>query len=145
MNLLRRLLLGSDRFPADVRAQLQAEGPHVIEEGLGGSVTYRNYRAPGKRFSLRKVALAGAIAVTDRRLVIYARGRPWVDLPLDDPRLGTFTIGLDKPDRLRLAFEAGTFHADRSGTVELRLTTSQAGRVVELLEQRLRGRPPASR
>jgi len=133
MNPLRRLLLGSGRFPADLRAELQAERARVLEEGLAGSITYRGYRAPGRRYSFRKVAVNGAIAITERRLVARVGRGQEVDLPLDDPRLGAIGATLDAPDRLCLGFDAGAFRDDRSGTVELRFTTAQAGRVVELL------------
>lgn len=43
----------------------------MLEEGLSGSVTFRDYKAPGKRYSLRKVAVNGAIALTARRIVVW--------------------------------------------------------------------------
>ena len=57
MNVLRRLLLGSGRFPDELGTALRAEGVELLEEGLSGSVTFRDYKAPGRRYSLRKVAL----------------------------------------------------------------------------------------
>jgi hypothetical protein len=71
MKLLRRLLLGSGRFPEELGTALRAEGFEVLEEGLPGSVTFRDYRAPGKRYSLRKVAVNGSIALTARRIVVW--------------------------------------------------------------------------
>jgi hypothetical protein len=136
VNPLRRLLLGSGRFPEGLRAELQAEHAEVLEEGLRGSITYRGYRAPGRRYSFRKVAVSGAIALTQRRLVVRVGRGQEVDLALDDARLSALRATLDEPDRLCLAFDAGAFRDDRSGTVELRLTTARAGRVVELLGSR---------
>ncbi len=39
MNLIRRLVFGTGRFGHGLRAELQAEGIVVLEEGLRGTVT----------------------------------------------------------------------------------------------------------
>jgi len=54
-------------------------------------------------------------------------------VPLDDPLLRAIEPSLEKPGRLCLAYDAGAFHADRSGRVEVRLATPQAERIVERL------------
>ena len=77
VNPLRRVFTGSGRLPDDLRAALAAEGVVFLEEGLPGSVTYRNYRAPGQYSSWRKVPFTGAIAITGQRMVVAAsRGGP---------------------------------------------------------------------
>ncbi|MEP7022739.1 MAG: hypothetical protein ABJB47_02785 [Actinomycetota bacterium] len=42
MNLFREVFLGAGQLPADLPASLTAEGIVLLEEGLHGSVTYRN-------------------------------------------------------------------------------------------------------
>jgi hypothetical protein len=133
MNVLRRLLLGSGRFPDELGTSLRGEGVEVLEEGLSGSVTFRDYSAPGRRYSLRKVAVNGAIALTTRRLVVWYGRHKEVDIPVDHALLGALSAALDEPDRLRLSYSAQAFHRERSGTVELRFTTSRAAWLVERL------------
>ncbi|MBL7491136.1 hypothetical protein I6A60_27410 [Frankia sp. AgB1.9] len=133
MNPLRRLLLGTGRLPADLRATLGAEGISFLAEGLAGSVTYRNYRAPGQRSSWRKEAVSGAIAVSSRRLVVWAGRGKHIDVPLSGPLLATLGITSEAPDRVRFGYDAGRFSSTRSGTVEVSLRTPQATRVAELL------------
>src|SRR5215212_1970926 len=70
VNPLRRVFLGSGRLPDDLRRSLDAEGVLLLEEGLPGTVTYINYRAPHQYSSWRKVPFAGSIAITGRRLVV---------------------------------------------------------------------------
>jgi hypothetical protein len=137
VNPLRRFLLGSGRLGPELRTAVENEGIVLLAEELSGSITYRNYRAPGRRSTLRKRGQNGAIAISGRRLVV-TRANNWkeVDVPLDDPKLGCFAVGLDEPDRFCLSWEASDFHDDRSGTVELRFSTPEAGRVVELLQAR---------
>jgi hypothetical protein len=133
VNVLRRLLLGSGRFPDELRTSLHAEGVEVLEEGLSGSVTFRNYRARTRHYSLRKEAVNGAIALTTRRIVVWCRRHKEVDIPVDHALLGALSATLDKPERIRLSYSAQAFHGDRSGTVELRFTTSRAAWLVERL------------
>jgi hypothetical protein len=133
MNVLRRLLLGSGRFPDGLATSLRGEGVEVLDEGLSGSVTFRDYRAPGRRYSLRKMAVNGAIALTTRRVVVWYGRHKEVDIPVDHALLGALSAALDEPDRLRLSYSAQAFHRDRSGTVELRFTTPEAARLVERL------------
>lgn len=105
----------------------------VLEEVLAGSVTYRNYRAPGQRSSWRKEAVSGAIAVSSRRLVVWAGRGKHIDVPLVGPFLATIDIAVEAPDRVRFAYDAGRFSPDRSGTVEVRLRIPHAARVADLL------------
>jgi hypothetical protein len=133
MNVLRRLLLGSGRLPEELRTSLRGEGVEVLEEGVSGSVTFRDYKAPGRRYSLRKVAVNGAIALTTRRIVVWYGRHKEIDIPVDHALLGALRARLDEPDRLRLSYSADAFDRDRSGTVELRFSTPQAARLVERL------------
>jgi hypothetical protein len=133
VNVLRRLLLGSGRFPDELGTTLRAEGVELLEQGLSGSVTFRDYKAPGRRYSLRKVAVNGAIALTTRRLVVWYGRHKEVDIPVDHPLLGAVSAALDEPDRVRLSYAAQAFHGDRSGTVEVRFTTPRAAWLVERL------------
>ena len=113
---------------------MTAEGPLFLEEGLPGSITYRNYRAPGQRSSLRKDATSGAIAVTPQRLVVWAGRGKNIDIPLDHPLRTAVQVTVDRPDRICFVYDASRFSTERSGTVEVRLRTTQAAQVANLLE-----------
>ena len=128
------MLLGSGRLADDLRAALTAETPLFLEEELPGSITYRDYRAPGQRIGLRKEATAGAIAVTATRLVVWAGRGKNIDIPLDRPSRPYVKVTLDKPDRICFAYDAGRFRPERSGTVEVRLRTVQAAHIADLLK-----------
>jgi hypothetical protein len=136
MNGLQRMLLGSGRLPDEQRAALVAEGIVVLEEGLVGSVTYRHYRAPNRRANWRKEAAAGSIAITGRRLLVWAGRMRHIDVPLDHPIRSTIEVTLDGADRACFAYDAGATDPARSGRVEVRLRTAAAARVVQLLNHR---------
>jgi len=133
VNPLRRALTGSGELPAPLRAELDAEGLLLLEETLPGSITFRHYRAPGRRDSLRKVAISGAIAVTAGRLVVCVRASKHIDVSRSGPLWSAIEVAVDKPGRVCFAYDAAAFSTERSGRVEVRLCTEQAARVVELL------------
>lgn len=129
------MLLGGGTLPDDLRAELVAEGLDQEEEGIRGTVTYRHYRAPRGRSSWRRQAVRAALAITDGRLLVAIRGRPFVNVPWDDPRLGRMEIAVEG-DRLLIAFDPGLFDERTSGRVELRLATTHPDLALEQIRAR---------
>ena len=133
MNPLRRLFAGNGQLPAGLRAELMPEGVLFLEEGLPGSITYRNYRRPRYRVGLGKRAITGAIAVTPRRFVVWTVPGEMIDIAASHPLRGALTVRVEKPGQLCISYRAEMFRPDRSGTVEVRLRTGQAAQVSALL------------
>jgi hypothetical protein len=127
VGIFSRLFL-SGKLPEPLRAELEAQGIVLLEEDLRGTLTYRNYRAPGKRYGISKRRIAGAIALTRQRVVVWGAGRQ-VDVPIGYPGV---EVARDGEEKVVFSFEASAFHADRSGRVEVRLRTPSAARIVEL-------------
>ena len=141
MGLLARLFLGSGTLKPELRATLEAEGLVLLEEGLRGRITYRHFRAPGKRFHGKVVPLRLAIAVTERRLVAYASsGRAkLLDTPWDHPNLHALDVALDRDDTVVFRVDYGRMDRRRvSGEVTIRASTSQASAIVEHAQARRR-------
>ena len=141
MSFFARLFLGKGTFPDDVRAQIETEGALALEEGLRGSIVYRDYRAPGDRAHVQRVGTVGAIAVTSERLVVLAPGRqkddPVVSLVWTDTRVTALKL-LAQPDGLKLTFGAAAFGPDRSGHVEVFLRSADPERLVALIDAQRR-------
>ncbi len=118
-----------------MRALLATEGVVLLDEGLSGSITYRDYRAPGTYSSFRKVAVSGAIVVTGERLVVWAAKGKAIDVPLRDPLRAAITIvpSGDPPDAITFRYDAAAFSPDRSGTVEIHFRTTATAAVMHLL------------
>jgi hypothetical protein len=136
VNPLRRVFLGSGRLPDDLRTSLAAEGVVLLEEGLSGSITYKNYRSPRFVATWRKVAFTGAIAITGQRFVVAAsRGGKPVDVPLTHELRKAVTVRTDGPDRVLFSVDPSAFDAQKSGTVEVRLRTPRAPEVAALLNR----------
>ena len=108
----------------------------MVDEGIGGSITYREFRAPGKRFTWRKVGFTGAIALTKARLVALQYSSPAINVPFTDERFEKLEISLDGDDKLMIAFDPSLFHPDWSGRLEYRFRTSKAAQILEQLKNR---------
>ncbi len=119
-------LFGVGKIPAQVRATIESEGVVLIEEGIRGTVTYRDFRSPGRIASWKKSAFSGAIALTRTRLLAMQFSNPVINVPLDDDRLQQVQFSIEGEDRLLIAFNANLFHNDWSGTLEYRFRTPQA-------------------
>ena len=119
-------LFGIGKMPAQWRAVINSEGVVLMDEGIGGSITYRDFSAPGRRSSWRKVAFSGSIALTKTRLIALQYANPAINVPLDDPRLHQMQFSVEGEDKLLVAFNANLFHDDWSGTIEYRFRTEHA-------------------
>jgi hypothetical protein len=124
-SLLYRLF-GVGRIPKLLGDRLRMEGIVAVDEGISGSVTYRDFHAPGRYSSWRKQAFIGSLVVTNIRLVALMASRFAVDAPFNDERIRQLKISRER-DRLVIVFDASLFHDDWSGTIEYRYQTSQAG------------------
>ncbi|HEV8555639.1 MAG TPA: hypothetical protein VGR06_04480 [Actinophytocola sp.] len=71
--------------PEELRAALTAEGVLELAQAVRGSITYRNYRAPGESSNWAREWMTGTVALTGRRLVVWAGGAKRVDVPYDHP------------------------------------------------------------
>jgi hypothetical protein len=131
--LLHRLF-GVGRIPGRFRTALETEGVVVVDEGIAGSVTYRHFRVPGRRFRFRRTWFTGSVIVTQKRIAAFAWGRRVVNVPFDDLRIREVGV-LAGEDTLLITFEAGLFHEEMSGQVELRYRTGEARRLAGLLEE----------
>ncbi len=133
--MLGRLLLGRGTLPDDLRAELVAEGLDQEEEGISGTVTYRHHRAPRRRSRWRRQWFRAALAITDRRLLVAIRGRPFLNVAWDDPRLERMEMAVED-DRLLIAVDPGLFDERSSGRVELRLRTAHPNLALEQIRAR---------
>ena len=128
-SLLHRLF-GVGKAPKLLGDRLRIEGIVVADEGIPGSVTYRDFRAPGRYSSYRKQAFVGSIVVTNIRLIALMFSKFAVDVPFNDERIRGLQITRER-DRLVIAFDASLFHDDWSGSIEYRYQTSKAEEIIK--------------
>ena len=136
-SLLYRLF-GVGKIPEPLMSELKNEGIIMLDEGVKGSVTYRNFSAPGKRFSWRRQWFPASIALTKIRLLALRYSNPIINVPLTDERIRAMQFSLENGAGLCAAFDAALFHADWSGTIEYRFRTPQGQQFLELLAKQRR-------
>lgn len=124
-SLLYRLF-GIGKMPAQYRAALDAEGVILADEGIKGSVTYRNFRSPMRRASWKRQWYTASITLTRLRLLAFAYSNQIIDVPLTDERFSRLEFSLEDANTLLVAFDASLFHDDWSGTIEYRFKTPHA-------------------
>lgn len=113
-------------IPKAMRPILEDEGIVLLDEGVSGSVGYRNFRAPGKRYGRRRSGVVAALVITELRFAVFAFGNPLVNLPLERAMLDLLHLDIDGRGRLTLEFDAATFNPEWSGTVSARLASERA-------------------
>ncbi len=115
------------------KSQLQPEGIVLFEEDVKGSMTFRNFRSPGRYYSWRKVLITSLIALTKMRLLALKGSSPIINVPFTDERLREMKFSLEGEKTLLVAFDANLFQPEWSGEIEYRFKTSQAQRFLESL------------
>jgi hypothetical protein len=134
MNLIARL------FPnaPTLRGRLTADGLVLLEERLRGSVTYRDYKAPGRRDTLTRRGARWAVGITRKGMLVDGSLGTFIDTVWTDPRLSAVQVSASG-DELLVAFDASTFHDDRSGKVEIRAHSPNAQRFADLVAEHRAG------
>jgi hypothetical protein len=137
--MLRTLLhrLFGVKMPVPLAEQLKDEGVLLSAEKVKGSVTYIDFRAPGRHANWRRVWYRASIALTGLRLVAMQESQPLIDVPLADERIRRMQFSLEKEDTLLVAFDASLFHQDWSGKIEYRFRTEQAQAFLDKLRERV--------
>ena len=142
-NPITALLFGSGGLSDAVRAELESEGIVHREDGLRGSVTYRHYRAPGRRSNWSKEAMRASFVVTRRRLGVYVRSRPMVDVAFDDPRFARLDLRVDGRHLTIDLDDASVFNDRASGQITTRVRCADPAAALATIRAQQYRRGPA--
>ncbi|MGB8508977.1 MAG: hypothetical protein WCD76_11265 [Pyrinomonadaceae bacterium] len=123
------------KVAAAYKSQLQPEGIVLFEEDVRGSITYRNFRSPGRYANWRKVLITSLIALTKTRLLALKGSSPIINIPFTDERLRQMRFSLEGEKTLLVAFDANLFQPAWSGEIEYRFKTTQAGEILQRLSE----------
>ena len=130
-------LFGIGKIPEQFLATLKTEGILALDEGIKGSITYRDFRAPGKYAAWRRQWFTGSIILTQVRLVSVISLSQAIDVPLADERIRRMRFTVEKASTLLIAFDPSLFNPGWSGTMEYRFRTTEAEAFVEKLRERI--------
>ena len=120
-------LFGIGRLPKRYASTLRREGIVLLEEGIGGTVTLKHFKAPGRRHSWKRSWFTGCLVLTEKTFAAFTLVRPLIYVPLADaPHLAALDCTIEKDGVLLITFDASTFNEDWSGIVECRFKTPLA-------------------
>ena len=137
-SLLYRLF-GLGKIPRRQRAALETEGVVLSEEGIRGSITYKNFRAPGKRILWRKRTFIGSLVLTEKSIfaiITVGFSKHLINVPFSDPRFERFQFTIQNKQCLCITFDASNSGQNQSGTLECRFFMPQAQLFLEKLNRK---------
>jgi hypothetical protein len=140
VNFLAKLLLGNGTLKPELREALESEGLVLIEEGLGGSVRYKHFKAPGKRFNGKVTGERLGLGISEQRLVVYCRSGAGklVDSEFSNPSFDMVDVSLKDEDRLAIKVDYDRGDVPRvSGEVTIVAKTPSAATIVDEVNARL--------
>ena len=117
---------GLGKLPATVLAPLEKEGIVIYDEGIRATITYLNFRSPGRYSNWKRQWFSSAIILTNERLFALRLRSEIINVALTDERLRQMKFSLEEPEKLLVAYDASLFQADASGTIEYRFQTPHA-------------------
>ena len=123
------------RVPKQAADRIAQEGLVFQQEGIAGSITFRNFRAPGKYFSWRRKWFLGSVVLTREGFRVFWFSNRIISVPWDSDRLSELRCRREGEDTVIVGFDASTCNQDWSGEIEVRLSTSSAVELLETFEQ----------
>ncbi len=129
-------LFKAGKLPSKLESQIHREGIVLFDEGIGGSVTYRGFRAPGRRHGFRRSWFSGSIVLTKEHFLAFQFSRPIIGVPWNHDKIGELNCCLEGDQILRVAFDAAAFYEDWSGGIEVRFSTLMAQSFLDVIKQK---------
>jgi hypothetical protein len=142
VGFVSKLLLGNGTLKPKLKEELEQEGLVVLEEGLPGSVRYKNFRAPGRRFNGKVTGERIGLGVSEKRVVAYSRsGRAkLVNTEFSNPRLRFVEISVRDDDQLAFRVDYDRMQEPKvSGEVTILARTPNAPAIADHIQARLPG------
>ncbi|MGK7898807.1 MAG: hypothetical protein AB4372_35630 [Xenococcus sp. (in: cyanobacteria)] len=123
------------KIPKDVLHQIKQEGILLQDEGIGGSVTFRKFRAPGKYYGWKRSWFSGSIVLTREHFLAFKYSEPIIGVPWNNNKIKKLNSYLDNEHTLCVEFEASIFRSDCSGDIKVRFSTPLARSFLEIIER----------
>lgn len=132
-------IFGVGKIPKGMLPALEQEGIVLLDEGISGSLTFRNFRAPRRRYLRKWNWFTGSIVLTGKRFAaftFYQFFNRIINVPLNDERLKQLHCSLKDEATLRVLFDSSEFHEGWSGSIECRFSTPQARLFLERIKEK---------
>ncbi len=119
-------IFGTGKISESLLSELKSEEIIASDEGVKSTLTYKNFRAPGRYSNWKRRWFSGAIILTKKRLVLQQFSQPVINIELTDERFKQIKVSLETEDTLLFEFEPHLFLENSSGEIEWRCRTRHA-------------------
>ena len=126
-------IFGWGRVPKRYSSTLKSEGIILLDEGIGGSITFKNFRAPWRYHSWKRNWFTGCLVLTPKTFAAFSIFKPLIYIPLDWENLSKLECTRVGSEKLLIVYDASVFNEKWSGTVECRFNTSKAQKFLDRL------------
>ena len=115
-------------------SQIEKEGILLQDEGIGGSITFRNFKGPGRRHGWKRTWFTGSIVLTKETFLAFNFSNPVIGISWADDKLNELTCSLENEDVLCVKYDASAFNDEWEGNIEVRFRTQLATQILEVIE-----------
>lgn len=126
-------IFGVGKIRETLLNELKGEEIIASDEGIKSTLTYINFRAPGRYSNWKRRWFSGAIILTKKRLVLQQYSQPVINILLTDERFQKIKVSLETEDGLLFEFEPHLFLENSTGNIEWRCRTPYAKIINERL------------
>lgn len=106
-------------LPDEIKQRLIDDGLIYLEESIGYSITYINYKSPNWRFGYKKRIGKASIGFSKTFFVAATQFNKFIDLPIAHEKFALLNFSIEN-NKLLIKYNANSFADNRSGEVELR-------------------------
>lgn len=131
-------LFGIGKIREPLLSELRNERIIALDEGIKSSITYKNFRAPGRYSNWKRRWFPGAVALTEKRLVLQQYSQPVINIALTDERFQQIKVSLETEDALLFEFEPHLFLENSTGEIEWRCRTAQARTIADAVNRKIK-------
>ncbi|MGK7933743.1 MAG: hypothetical protein AB4041_20255 [Microcystaceae cyanobacterium] len=123
------------QIPKNYLSQIQCEGVVLKDEGIGGSITYRNFRASGRYHGWKRSWFTGSIVLTREHFLAFKYSETIIGLAWNESHINELNCYLDNENTLAVQFDASAFNKDCSGQITVRFSTPLAREILENIQR----------
>lgn len=123
------------KIPQNVRSQINREGIVLQEEGIGGSVTFKKFRAPGKYYGWKRNWFSGSIVLTQENFLAFQFTKQIIGVSWNNEKINCLNCFLENENTFCVEFDAANFNENWSGNITVKFSTPLAPSFLETIEQ----------
>jgi hypothetical protein len=125
------------RMPEETKEQLQSEGLLFFKEKVWITVVFRNFKAPGRRYSYRRSSTYGSFALTETRVVGLSLLSTIINVAYNSPEFQSIQFEAKSDKYLSAKFDASIFNPSQSGEIEFRFHLPELDQAIEIIKSRM--------